>query len=87
MKSNEVIEVSKNCQLYKDSYGGDWYGLKYKGKIVDLMLFRDCRHLGNGCDYEWVMYSDNKENGLCVNPIDKSFFSRSEELFIGLEKK
>ena len=71
MKSNEVIEVSKNCQLYKDSYGGDWYGLKYKGIEVESILFRDCRHLGNGCDYEVVHH---KNGELDVYPITEGWF-------------
>jgi hypothetical protein len=71
MKSNEVIEVSNELQLVKGEYGGDWYGLKHNGREVESILFRDCRHLGNGCDYEVVHH---KNGELDVYPITEGWF-------------
>jgi len=51
----------------REDVGGDYFHPKVDNQIIKSVLLRDCRGLGNGCDYEVII---NTEEGVQVEPIE-----------------
>jgi len=55
----------------REDVGGDYFHPKVDGKILKSVLLRDCRGVGNNCDYEMITKT---EDGISVGPIFKEWF-------------
>ena len=55
----------------REDVGGDYFHPKVDNQIIKSVLLRDCRGVGNNCDYEMITKT---EDGISVGPIFKEWF-------------
>ena len=98
MNMNKTKVISKNVEetlqeiyskenLSTEEYGGPYFRPKLKqgGRELDNFLIRDCKGVGNGCDYE-IIYStfDLDENEVFVVPIQGDWKSKVYDLVVSM---